>query len=319
MAYTVSGLTTYVETNKDALIKSVVLGAKYGDTIQKLAKQLGVKTKERLNYLSVDPVLQNGQGCGFSAQGSTVLTDREIETAIFKVNDSWCPDTLLQKFAEYMVKFGANRNAEDGMPFESEILSEIEKKINEKMEEQVWIGDKSNSARTDLIDGFLTQALGADSASTIAVSYTAATSAISLYEAVKAVIMKIPEEIIDKATVFLSPAVYRSLVFELAEKNMFHFPTDRDGNEIETNDIIFPATNVRVHKTMGLKGDKKHIYASVYENMVYAADLMNDKEEARLWFSDDQDLYCLKIKWNAGVATLYPDEVVVLTSTNDLV
>ena len=319
MAYTVSGLTTYVETNKDALIKSVVLGSKYGDTIQNLRKQLGVKTKERLNYLDVDPVLQNGEGCGFSAQGQTVLSERDIETAIYKVNDSWCPDSLLSKYAEYMVRFGANANAEDGMPFESEIISEIEKKINQKMEEQVWIGDKSATGRTDLIDGFLTQALGADSASTIAVSYTAATSAISLYDAVKAVIMKLPEEIVDDAVVFLSPSIYRSLVFELAEKNMFHFPTDKEGNEIESNDIIFPATDVRVHKTFGLKGDKKHIYASTYGNMVYAADLMNDKEEARLWFSDDDDLYKLKIKWNAGVKTLYPDAVVVLTSTNDLV
>ena len=53
--------------------------------------------------------------------------------------------------------------------------------------------------------------------------------------------------------------------------------------------------------------------------MVYASDMMNDKEEIRLWFSDDDDLYKLKIKWNAGVKTLYPDAVVVLTSTNDLV
>lgn len=315
MAYTVSGLTNYVDVNRDALIKSVVIGAEYGDTIPQLAKQLGVKTKERLNYLDVDPSFQDGKGCGFSADGKTEFSEREIETAIFKVNDSWCPDDLLAKFAEYMVKFGANANAEDGMPFEREIMGEIVRKINQKMEKAVWQGDTSG---TDLIDGFLTQALDADSASTIAVSYTAATSAISLYEAVKAVISKIPEEILDEAVVFVSPAVFRALCFELTEKNMYHFPSDKAGAEIEDKDIIFPGTGVRVHKTFGLSGDKKHIYASAYKNMVYAADLMNDKEEARLWFSDDDDVYKLKIKWNAGVATLYPDEVVVLTSTNDL-
>lgn len=316
MAYTVSGLTTYVDVNRDALIKSVVIGAEYGDTIPQLAKQLGVKTKERLNYLDVDPTFQDGKGCGFSADGKTEFSEREIETAIFKVNDSWCPDDLLAKFAEYMVRFGANANAEDGMPFEREIMGEIVRKINQKMEKAVWQGDTSG---TDLIDGFLTQALGDDSASTIAVSYTAATSAISLYEAVKAVISKIPEEILDDAVVFVSPAVFRALCFELTEKNMYHFPSDKVGAEIEDRDIIFPGTGVRVHKTYGLSGDKKHIYSSAYKNMVYAADLMNDKEEARLWFSDDDDVYKLKIKWNAGVATLYPDEVVVLTSTNDLV
>lgn len=316
MGYTVSGLTTYVDTNKDVLIKSIVLGSKYGDTIANLRKQLGVKTKERLNYLDVTPVLQSGQGCGFSASGSTVLSERDIETAEFKVNDSWCPDDLLAKFAEYLVKFGANANAEDGMPFEREILSEIEKGIAKQMEKQVWQGNKSG---TDLIDGFLTQALGADSASTVAVSYTAATSAISLYDAVKAVIMKVPEDIVDNAVVFLSPAIFRALVFELVEKNMYHFKSGDNGEIIEDDDLIFPGTSIRVHKTHGLEGDKKHIYASVWDNMVYAADMLNDKEEMRLWFSDDDDVYKLKIKWNAGVKTLYPDAVVVLTSTNNLV
>ena len=45
MAYSVSGLTNYVEVNKDVLIKDIVLGEKYGDTIANLRKQLGVKTK----------------------------------------------------------------------------------------------------------------------------------------------------------------------------------------------------------------------------------------------------------------------------------
>ena len=316
MAYNASGLTTYVENKKDVLIKSIVLGGKYGDTIANLRKQLGVKTKERLNYLNVTPTLQNGQGCGFSAAGSTVLTERDIETAVFKVNDSWCPDDLLAKFAEYLVKFGADANAEDGMPFEREIMAEIEKGINKQMEKMVWQGDKSG---TDLIDGFLTQALGADSASTISVAYTADTSAITIYDAVKAVIEKIPEEIIDEAVIFLAPAVFRRLVFELTEKNMFHFPSDKNGSEIEDSDLIFPGTNIRIHKTHGLAGDKKHIYCSVWDNMVYAADMLNDKEEMRVWFSDDDDVYKLKIKYNAGVSTLYPDAVVVLTSTNNLV
>ena len=316
MAYNASGLTNYVEVNKDVLIKDVVLGAKYGDTIANLRKQLGVKTKERLNYLDVDPVLQDGTGCGFSASGSTNFSEREIETAPFKVNDKWCPDDLLGKFAEYLVRYGADANAEDGMPFEREIMSEIEKGIAKKLEKMVWQGDASGS---DLIDGFLTQALGDDSASTINVAYTADTSAITLYDAVKAVIMKVPEDIIEDAVVFVSPAIFRSLVFELTEKNMYHFKSGDNGEIIEDNDLIFPGTSVRIHKTHGLEGDKKHIYASVWDNMVYAADMMNDKEEFRLWFSDDDDLYKLKIKWNAGVKTLYPDAVVVLTSTNNLV
>lgn len=309
--YTVSGLTTYVDVNKDVLIKDIVLGGVYGDTIANLTKQLGVKTKERLNYLDVDPVLQSGTGCGFSANGKTEFTERDLETAAFKVNDQWCPDNLLSKFAEYLVRYGANANAAD-MPFEKEIMDEIIKGINKKMEKQVWVGDKAASGSTDLIDGFLTLAANADSASTISVSIPTGTS---VYAAIKSVIMQIPEEILDDATVFVAPAIYRAFVQELVEKNWYHY----ESGEIENSDLIFPGTNIKVHKTYGLTGDKTHIYASTYKNMVYGADLMNDKEEARLWFSDDDDLFKLKIKWNAGVMTYYPDMVVLGTAAADLV
>lgn len=298
MAYTVSGLTNYVEVNKDTLIKSVVLGSVYGDTIPNMRKQLGIKTSEILNYLDVDPTIQDGTGCGFSAQGKTEFSEREIETIPLKVNDEWCPDDLLGKYAEFLVRYGANANAED-MPFEREILSEIEKNINLKMEKMVWQGDTGLG-----FTGLVELAEGADSASTIVVT---ASTAATVYERIKAVVMAIPEEIIDNAVIFVAPALYREFVQEMVEKNYIHFGPD---GKVEDKDITFPATDIKIHKTIGLTGSKD-IYASVYENMVYGADLMNDKEEARLWFSDDDDLFKLKIKWNAGVSTLYPDMVVI--------
>lgn len=313
--FNVSALTNYVETRKDVLVKDIVLGGVKGDTIRNLAKQLGIKTSERINYLDVTPAIQSGKGCGFSASGSTSLTDRLLNTAIMKVNDSYCPDDLLGKFAEYMVRLGADANAEGEFPFEEEILRQIVGGINEQMEKLVWQGATSGNSGSDLIDGFVTLAENNDSASTITASTTAATSAISVYNEIKKVIMLIPEEIIDKAVVFVSPAVYRAFVQEMVEKNYYHY----ESGKVENEDLIFPGTNIRVHKTFGLTGDKKHIYASAYENMFYGCDMMNDKEEVRVWFSDDDDLFKLKVKWNAGVMTAFPDEVVLLTSTNDLV
>ena len=301
--YTVSGITSYVEVNKDVLIKNVVLGLAKGDTIPSLKKQFGVKTKERLNYLDVDPVIQDGSACGFNAAGSTVFSEREIETAPMKAQDQYCDKDLLGKFAEYQVKIAANKDASD-MPFEGEIVNEVVEGINEKMEKLVWQGATSANSGTDLIDGFLTQALNQDSASTIMVTGSSATS---LYNRVEAVIMAIPEDILDKSTVFMSPANFRKLVFELVAKNLYHFAP---GADIESKDIIFPGTEVRIHKTIGLKGSNK-IYASAYANMVYGADLENDQEKVRFWYDDNSELFKYSIHWNAGVKTLYPDMVVV--------
>ena len=301
--YSVSALTNYVEVNKDVLIKRLVLGLAKGDTIPSLKKQLGVKTKERLNYLDVDPTIQDGSTCGFNAAGSTVFSEREIETAQLKAQDQYCDKDLLGKFAEYQVKIAANKDAAD-LPFEGAIVDEVVEGINEKMEKLVWQGATSGNSGTDLIDGFLTQALNQDSASTIMVTGSSATS---MYNRVQEVIMAIPEDILDKATVFMSPANYRKLVFELVAKNLYHYAP---GAEIEDKDIVFPGSEVRVHKTIGLKGSN-YIYASAYDNMVYGADLENDQEKVRFWYDDNSELYKYSIHWNAGVKTLFPDMVAV--------
>ena len=300
MAYSVTGLSSYVEVNKDTLIRDVVLGYKLGDTISKMRKQLGVKETERLNYLDVTPVLQNGKGCGFTSAGTTSFSERNISTKILKVNDQWCADDLLGKYAEFLVRFGADANAED-FPFEREIMNEVGIKLDKQLEKIVWQGDTGLS-----ITGLVELAEGADSASTINVDF-ADLSADTMYKKVKAVIMAIPEELLDDAVVFVSPANFRTLVFELLEQNNYHI----EPKEIEAGEFYFPGTTIPVHKTLGLAGVEGKVYASVWENMVYATDMMNDKEEFRTWFSDDDDVHKLKIKFNMGVSTLYPDAVVL--------
>ena len=309
MAYTVSALTNYVKTNEDVLIKSVVLGGVKGDTISNLSLQTGIKTKERLNYLDVEPAFQDGTNCGFNASGKTEFTDRELETKQYKVQDQYCDRVLLGKFAEYQVKINAQKEASD-LPFEAELMDEIIGGINAGMEKEVWLGTGTGSS---LIKGFVTLAASADSASTVAVSIESGTS---VYNAIKKVVMAIPERIIDEAVVFVSPAIYRAFVQEMVEKNYFHYKND--GN-VENMDITFPGTDIKVHKTIGLTGDKKHIYASSYKNMVYGCDLQGDEEKVKVWYDDNSELFKYNIRWNAGVMTYFPDMVVLGTAAADLV
>lgn len=302
MAFNVNGLSTYVKENEKALIKDIVLGLKYeGSTIDKLAKQLGVKSKERLHPMSIDPILQDGSNCGFSASGSTEISEREIATAPIKYNDTWCDKDLISKFAENQIRLEAG---EEVLPFEAEITDGIVNGISKKMEKLVWQGSKTGG---DLIDGFVTIAEGADSGATI----TGATATgASTYAAVKQAVMAIPDELIDNAVVFVSPSNYRAFVDELVEKNLYHFAPDAKQEDV---DITFPGTNVKVHKTYGLSGKNDKIYASAYENMVYGADMLNANEQVKIWFSDDDDLFKAKVLFNAGVNTIYPDMVVVIT------
>ena len=298
MAYNVSALTAYVAENKDVLVRDIVLGGEGGFTVEKLRKQLGVKTSERLHPMNVSTTLQEVSGCGFSAEGSTEISERLVETAQAKVNDEWCEEDLLGKFAEYTVDIQAGK---EKLPFEAEIMGQVVRNINKEVERQIWVGDKGNG---DLIDGFVTIAQNADSASTI----TGQTeSGATAYEAVKDTLALIPEEILDEAVIFVSPAVFREYIQDLVAANLYHYdPANGDWEE-----MFIPGSNVKVRKTFGLKGSN-YIYASTYDNMVYAADLINAKEELKVWFSDDNDVTRMKVRFNFGVQTLFPDAVVLV-------
>lgn len=299
--YDISQLAAYIKTNADVILKDVVLGSVEGDSVANMRKQLGVKTKEKLNYLNVTPALQSGKDCGFNASGSTVFSDRDITVKTIKAQDEYCDRDLLGKFAESLVNIAAGKET---LPFEAQIVDEVVKGIRKQIEKIVWQGDTTLG-----IDGLLKMAAsgGTDSASTVNVSIAKGTN---IYEAVKAVYLAIPEELLDKAFIGLSPANFRAFTQAMVEKNYYHYSGPQDAN---VNEFIFPGSNVKVKSIQGLSGVNDKIYASVWDNLVYGTDLLNDEETVNAWYDPNTELFRYTIRFNAGVSTLFPDEVVLGT------
>ena len=282
MAYNVSLLGTYVQENKDIILKDIVFGGEYGNTIPLMTKQLGIKTTEKIHPSTLNVVLQDVSGeCGFHSDGELKFTDREIATKQKKVNMEFCLEKLLGKFAEYKVRVGAN---EDALPFEAEIIDGLVKSINKQVEKGVW---------TDLITN-------TDAQLTVASTGTA-------YERVMAVYMALPEEILEDAVIFVSPATFREYVKDLVDKNFYHYnPADGDLEE-----IFIPGSGVKVRKAKGLAEQTDDvIFGTSPKNMIYGTDFMDNKEEIKAWFSDDNDTYRIKVRFNYGANVAYPDLVV---------
>ena len=282
MAYNVSLLGTYVQENKDIILKDIVFGGEYGNTIPLMTKQLGIKTTEKIHPSTLNVVLQDVSGeCGFHSDGELKFTDREIATKQKKVNMEFCLEKLLGKFAEYKVRVGAN---EDALPFEAEIIDGLVKSINKQVEKGVW---------TDLITNTTAQL-------TVPSTGTA-------YERVMAVYMALPEEILEDAVIFVSPATFREYVKDLVDKNFYHYnPADGDLEE-----IFIPGSGVKVRKALGLAEQTDDvIFGTSPKNMIYGTDFMDNKEEIKAWFSDDNDTYRIKVRFNYGANVAYPDLVV---------
>ena len=301
--FVVSSLPAYVQDNKDLIIKNFALVGTASR--QRFGIQTGIKTSAYLNYLELNPTLQDGKGCGFTAAGSATLTQRTITTAVIKVNMDVCPDSLLGKYAEYLVRIGANSNE---LPFEQYIVDGVTTEINKKIEKLIWQGDTTQTSNTDLkwLNGILKQ-LASDS-DKVAVSIAANTA---IYDAIKAVYMAIPEETLERgAEIYVSPANYRDFLMAMVEKNYFHYSGPQDSAPEE---FVFPGTDVKVVKTPGLAGVNDRIVASFPENFVYGCDAEGDLEDVKIWFSDDDDLFKLKVKWNSGIAYRFPNQVTLGT------
>lgn len=301
--FVVSSLPAYVQDNKDLIIKNFALVGTASR--QRFGIQTGIKTSAYLNYLELNPTLQDGKGCGFTASGSATLTQRTITTAVIKVNMDICPDSLLGKYAEYLVRIGANSNE---LPFEQYIVDGVTTEINKKIEKLIWQGDTTQSSNTDLkwLNGILKQ-LASDS-DKVAVSIAANTA---IYDAIKAVYLAIPEETLERgAEIYVSPANYRDFLMAMVEKKYFNYSGPQDSAPEE---FVFPGTDVKVVKTPGLAGVNDRIVASFPENFVYGCDAEGDLEDVKIWFSDDDDLFKLKVKWNSGIAYRFPNQVTLGT------
>lgn len=300
MSYNVTGLPAYVEQHKSDLLYQVVFG---GNTIRRMAKQTGVKGTSTINLLSTDIPFQNGAGCGFTPQGEAKLTQRQIVTGRIKIDTEFCPDNLVGKYNEYLVRVNAHQT---DLPFEEEIMASIIDSIRAKMEKAVWQGDTASEDNTlKHFDGLL-KAL--NSASGVIKEEVQGDSA---FDAIKTVYMAIPEHLLAKSNVKInvSPAVYRQFLLEMVEKNLYHYAGAQ--GEFPT-EFTFPGTNVAVALAEGLAGTNK-IVAAQDSNLVYGCDMEGDMEDLKLWFSDDNDVFRLKGKWNAGANVAFPDEVVVAT------
>lgn len=281
-----TALTSYVEENRLPLIKRAILGA---NSLNMINRQSGVKGVAALNLISTDPVIADASECGFDKAGTSELSQRMIETKPLKVNMEFCEKTLKNTWAEYNLRWIAEDKA---IPFEEYITSEIADKVAAKVEKYLWMGD------TGLTLSGLT--FFAESDGGIEVEVATGTSA---YDIIKDVYMAIPEQLLDKAVIFVPVTLFREFMQDLVEKNYFHY----DPQNQNFDSFLFPGTNVRVQKVNGLED---YVIAADPQNLFFGFDIADAPETFDIWYSKDDRVERLAVEWNQGAQIAYPDEVV---------
>lgn len=297
--FVVDSLPAWVQVNKDVLLKNFALVGTA--TRKRISLQTGVKKAAKINYFELTPVFQDGTECEFQSAGAATLTQRDITTAMIKWDLDICPRSLVGTYAEYLVRIKATS---ESLPFEQYIMESAVAEINKGIEKMIWQGDVTQTSDNILkwIDGFLEIASDA--------SVTNVTLGTNAYEGILAVIMALPEEVLERgAEVFVSPAVYRAFMMEMVNKNYYHYAGAQNSAPEE---FIFPGTDIKVVKTPGLAGSLK-ILGTFPKNLFYATDMQGDEEDIDLWYSKDDRVFKMEALWNSGVQIAFPNLVVTGT------
>lgn len=292
MAFVVSSLPDYVNQNSKELISKTVFGA---PSVRHLNLMTGVKYKDAINIVNTDAGLQE-RSCGWDASGDVTFSQAIMEVGAYKVNMSLCEEDLRKKWmnSEVMTAAGA-----EVLPFEEKITDEIVASITNKVEKLIWQANKSGSP-ADLFNGLLTQIKASSKATDVA------STASTTYGKIKDVYMAIPASILDKAAIFVGVDTFRAFCQDLVTQNLYHYSAELKPEEME---VILPGTSTRVIAVSGLNGTGA-IVASDPANLFYGVDMVDDLEQFKLWYSDDNQEYRLAVKFNAGAAIAFEDLVV---------
>ena len=301
MAYNVQTLPNYVEQNRSDLMSAAVLSPKSATLFSLMPN---VKGETTINILDVGVVFQNGRACALNPAGDDNFTQRSIVPGIVKVNKTWCPKDLLNKYLVNEVSIGAGREV---MPFEQKTVTELLAKIGAELEKSLWQGNKtSGTGNMAFFDGLVT-IIAADATSGVipAGNVITAAAADTVRKRVYDTYEAIPDAA-EEAAIMLSYANYRKLSLALMEANLFHY----ERNVESSMEMTLPGTNTRVIGIPGLTGVDT-IYGLVPEEVVYGFDAQDDAQTFKLWFSDDDDLFKFKLEFSAGINYAFPQHVVV--------
>lgn len=307
MAFNVSSLTDYVDQTKTDLLTELHFE---GGTADLATVHSGIKSAEALNYVVSNPIPQDGEGCGFNASGDTTFSQRNLVTKAVKYQDTLCPRTLQSKWTQLLLKKGQKYDESD---IPKKIIDDIAEVIVQQIETADWQGDTATgSAYLNKYDG-LRKIIKAATGTSVATAstYNLANARTVMANVVAAIQAKLKGNPKVKVLVGYDVAdIYRQA---LINANLYHLPAGtKDQRGLYAEGSVHEI--IPLHGLDGLytsTGDNPFIFALDPErNLHLGVDMENEEEEARMWYSEDDDNVKYSFRFRRGWQIGFPSEIV---------
>ena len=276
------GIKNYIAQNQEIIASQLVAMT---PSVAFLQVQNGIKSDTSLHQLVTNLEIQSGIDCGFSAAGSQTISDRKFDTALLKVNTEYCAKDFVGTYKAYELKIAMGKSS---LPLEEALINDILQGIANENERLIWSGDKSKG---DLVNGFIKIMADAN-------VKTITTNVEGVYEKVKAAYKQITDR---KASIVMSTPMYKQLILDLMEKNLYHYNETENAEQV----ITLPGTNLKIYGIDGME-NAENMYVVRLDEMFVGMDNDADASTFDFFFSEDDRVYKLIVEWMLGVQILNP-------------
>ena len=315
MAFSVGNLTNYTKEDQTQLLVKAMFSGKTASLLQG-ANQIvtDVKSSKALPILS-STIMFQADGCANTTSGTTTITDRDIVVGKVKVFENLCPKDLEAKYTQIGLPAGA---PVDLGVFQTQIGEEKAMGIAEAIETAIWQGSLSGSGNNSFWDGYLTilTALGFGGAGdpiqgnpSTGGGWTQLTSLTSsnIDDAITKIYSSLPAALLGRSDLFLGMGTdtFRTYRSWLVSANLYHY----NANEAATLEILDPISGIKIYGLPGMDGTNK-IVCSYWANFFLGTDMMNEEEQFKFWYSEDDDIVKFKANFKYGCQIAFPDQVV---------
>ena len=313
--FTVTGLTTYVAENADNILQASILSAQTLK-IPGITIQAGIKNAEKLLLMANTAPFQVGGTCAFNASGTTTFSNRTLTVSPLKWNDTFCPEDLEIKFLSTKLVAGSNY---DAMPYEAVIMKAVTDNISGQLEQLIWQGDSTNHVFSPNLKQFNGWLNIIDAASPVYATPQASVTTGTVIAIFDDIYTKIPAALRNQPDKpLLAVCGWDTFVtLMIAEKNGNSYHYGDIGNASAIGEYTMPGTGLKVKAVNGLNNItgttavyKDRIVCTYMPNLAYGTDMANEYEEAKLWYSMDDQNIKGSIKWKSGVQIAYGAEIV---------
>lgn len=315
MALSLGTLSSYTKQLVKPLLTSAVFEAK----TQQMIKDGGIvipqaKSVVAIPLMDTDAVFAT-DACGFTASGTTSVTQRTITVGKIKIEESICPKNFEAYFTQEALKAGSTYEDFGNADFQKVYLDKKNMRIAAQLETAIWQGDTTGSGGANLtkFDGLSKLIQAGSPVNANVTGYTGLTGVVSTVTAsnvvacTEGIYKAIPVEVLAKGDVkiFVGNDWYRLLILAYRALNLFSY----NPQDTMSASFVLPGTSVEVVSVNGLNGTGD-AFAISLSNMAIAVDLVDEENSYKLWYSEDNDEVRYRVAFKIGVNVAYTAECV---------